>query len=199
MGSQADHPPLLAPPRHAMESIDLIEDSSSVVELRQYTLHPGMRDTLIELFDSEFVESQEATGMRVLGQFRDANDPNRFVWLRGFADMASRASALQTFYGGPVWKAHRNEANATMVDSSDVLLLRPVDAQSGFKLPKERPPVGTAQRATSTVMATIYLLVAPVDREFLQFFSERVSPVMAATGAAPIARFQTEYARNDFP
>lgn len=31
-----------------------------VVELRQYTLHPGMRDVLIKLFDREFVESQEA-------------------------------------------------------------------------------------------------------------------------------------------
>lgn len=32
---------------------------SPIVELRQYTLHPGKRDTLIELFDREFVETQE--------------------------------------------------------------------------------------------------------------------------------------------
>ena len=43
----------------------------SLVELRQYTLHPQQRDVLIDLFDSEFVETQEAHGMRVLGQFRD--------------------------------------------------------------------------------------------------------------------------------
>ena len=48
-------------------------------------------------------------------------------------------------------------------------------------------------------MATIYLLGAPVDDAFLQFFERRVSPVMAATGAPPIARFQTEYAKNEFP
>src|SRR5436190_23697235 len=70
-----------------------------VVELRQYTLHPGMRDTLIELFDREFVESQEALGMKIIGQFRDADNPNRFVWLRGFRDMPSRAQALKDFYG----------------------------------------------------------------------------------------------------
>src|SRR6185436_19195944 len=46
-----------------------------VVELRQYTLHPGMRDVLIDLFDREFVETQEALGMTVLGQFRDLDDP----------------------------------------------------------------------------------------------------------------------------
>ena len=30
---------------------------SPIVELRRYTLHPGRRDTLIELFDREFVET----------------------------------------------------------------------------------------------------------------------------------------------
>src|SRR5204863_6636074 len=88
-----------------------------IVELRQYTLHRGKRDVLIDLFDREFIEPQETLGMNILGQFRDLDDPDRFVWLRGFRDMASRAAALQAFYGGPVWKAHRETANATMIDS----------------------------------------------------------------------------------
>ncbi|PYL74556.1 MAG: hypothetical protein DMF26_10535, partial [Verrucomicrobia bacterium] len=48
-----------------------------IVELRQYTLHPGKRDVLIDLFDREFVESQEALGMKIIGQFRDLDNPNR--------------------------------------------------------------------------------------------------------------------------
>src|SRR5437773_842113 len=79
-----------------------LEPCCPIVELRQYTLHPGKRDVLIDLFDREFVESQEALGMKVIGQFRDLDDPDRFVWLRGFRDMASRAKALQDFYGGPI-------------------------------------------------------------------------------------------------
>jgi hypothetical protein len=98
-----------------------------VVALRQYTLHPQQRDVLIELFDREFVETQEAAGMRVIGQFRDLDNADRSVWLRGFADMASRPASLQAFYGGPVWETHREAANATMVDSDNVLLLRPVE------------------------------------------------------------------------
>src|SRR5215468_1240257 len=94
---------------------------SPIMELRQYTLRPGQRDTLIALFDREFVESQEALGMRIIGQFRDLDDPNRFVWLRGFADMESRAEALRAFYGGPVWKANSEAANATMIDVDNVL------------------------------------------------------------------------------
>src|SRR5262245_17656726 len=76
------------PPSFALES-------GQVLELRQYTLHPGMRDTLIDLFDREFVETQEDVGMRALGQFRDLDAPDRFVWLRGFPDLASRAARLQ--------------------------------------------------------------------------------------------------------
>ena len=96
-----------------------------VVELRQYTLRPGQRDVLIGLFDREFVESQEAAGMAIVGQFRDLDDPDRFVWIRGFASMPARAAALAAFYGGPAWKANSAAANATMIDSDNVLLLRP--------------------------------------------------------------------------
>ena len=175
-----------------------IIDTSAVIELRQYRLHPGKREALIDLFDQTLVEGQEATGMRVLGQFRDNDDANRFVWLRGFRDLPSRVKALGSFYGGPVWKANRTAANATMVDSDDVLLLRPVDARSGFALPRESRSLASPQAAPSLVVATIYLLSAPVDDEFIRFFEGRVTPLMAEAGAPAIARFQTEYAKNDF-
>src|SRR5271154_6475622 len=73
-------------------------ETSPVVELRQYTLHPGKRDMLMSLFEQKFVTGQQATGIRLHGEFTDANDPDRFVWLRGFASMADRAPALDKFY-----------------------------------------------------------------------------------------------------
>src|SRR5215468_7010510 len=87
---------------------------SPIVELRQYTLQPGQRDVLIELFERAFIEAQEAGGATVIGQFRDVENPNRFVWLRGFPDMEKRLTALQGFYGGSVWREHREAANDTM-------------------------------------------------------------------------------------
>jgi hypothetical protein len=66
---------------------------SPIVELRKYTLHPGGRDVLIDLFEREFIESQEDLGMKVIGQFVDLDDPDRFVWLRGFSDMDARERA----------------------------------------------------------------------------------------------------------
>ena len=110
----------------------------TVVELRQYTLRPGRRDELVELFEREFIAPQRAEGIALVGPFRDLDAPDRFVWWRGFADMAARARGLQAFYGGPVWQAHRDAANAAMIDSDDVLLLRPLDmpgADLGIAVP----------------------------------------------------------------
>jgi hypothetical protein len=139
------------------------------------------------------------TGGRIIAQFRDLNDPDRFVWLRGFQDMSARKQALSGFYGGPVWRAHRAAANETMVDSSDVLLLRPVRKDSGFAESVPRPAVGSPAHPDSVVLATVYQLPRPVDAEFREFFEQQVMPVMAESGAVPVAVFETEPAENDFP
>lgn len=101
-------------------------DFETVVELRRYTLKPGRRDELIELFEREFVEPQEAAGAHLFGLFRSRASPDEFVWLRGFRSMEARKAALEEFYFGPVWRRFRDAANATMADSDNVLLLRPV-------------------------------------------------------------------------
>jgi hypothetical protein len=171
-----------------------------IVELRHYTLHPGKRDVLIDLFDREFIETQEAVGIKVIGQFRNVDDPDRFVWLRGFPDMSSRAKALQDFYGGPVWKAHREAANPTMIDSDNVLLLRPALPTSGFSLENmKRPPVGADKVPTSLIVTTIYYFEAPVTADFLDFFEHTLKPVATSLSAAISAYFVTENSENTFP
>jgi quinol monooxygenase YgiN len=170
-----------------------------VVELRQYTLHPHQRDVLINLFDRELVETQEEVGMAVLGQFRDLDNPDRFVWLRGFEDMPRRAEALGRFYGGPAWKTYRDQANATMIDSDNVLLLRPVTARSGFPIAAVRPSVGHTTSPSSLVLATLYYRDRPFDEAFMDLFDRQMRPVLVETGAAPLACLQSEHAENTFP
>jgi hypothetical protein len=171
-----------------------------VVELRQYKLHPGKRDILIDLFDREFIEPQEAVGIRVIGQFRDLDRPDRFVWLRGFRDMTSRAKALTDFYSGPVWKAHREAANATMIDSDNVLLLRPALPTSGFSFENmKRPPRGSDEVLMSLVLATIYYFEGPVTPDFINFFEHTLKPVVTTLGATISAYFVTENSENTFP
>lgn len=178
----------------------LLPPCCPIVELRQYTLHPGQRDVLIDLFDREFIETQEVLGMTVIGQFRDLDDPNRFVWLRGFQNMPSRAQALAAFYGGPVWKAHRDAANATMIDSDNVLLLRPAFPDAGFSFDtRDRPPVGAHDAPRGLVVATVSYLQSPAAADFAGFFNQTIAPLLVGAGASIVARFVTESHPNDFP
>ncbi|MGH9133200.1 MAG: NIPSNAP family protein [Ilumatobacteraceae bacterium] len=164
------------------------------MELRQYTLQRGQREVLVELFDREFVETQEAVGMHVIGQFRDVERPDRFVWLRGFPDMELRRTALEAFYGGPVWRSHRDAANATMIDVDDVLLLRPLLPTSGFGPMPERPAPGVEAPAAMLV-ATICSLRRPADAALL----ERTLLPALETTVSPLAVFVEEPSDNTFP
>ena len=176
------------------------ETCCPIVELRQYTLYPGKRDVLMDLFDREFVESQEAVGMTLIGQFRDLDKPNRFVWLRGFRDMPSRAQALKDFYYGPVWKAHRDEANPTMIDATNVLLLRPASPLSGFSVNiKDRPKPGANEGSKGLVITTIYYFDAPVSADFVDFFEHTLKAAVTGSGASILGYFVTESSANNFP
>jgi NIPSNAP len=161
-----------------------------VVELRQYTLKPGQRDVLIDIFERHFLEPQEDVGMPVIGHFRDEVDPDRFVWLRGFRDMASRRAALESFYGSELWFEHRDAVNETLVDSDDVLLLRPV---TGFA--NGSSPAG----GRSLFTATIWPFAEPVSAHTISVFTDEMAPLLAETGATPVALLVTEPSRNDFP
>lgn len=180
----------LAPRPAIVEEKKLTPDN--IVELRQYTLYGGRRDELIELFEREFVEPQNAAGARVLGTFRDLDDPDRFVWLRDFAGMDARAAALTTFYTGPVWRAHREAANATMLDSDNVLLLRPA--------PGSRAPLPWSDRAVpALVTATIHSLGSTPAAAFAAFFEQTLAPRLRELGAQPAATLVTETSPNSFP
>ncbi len=169
-----------------------------VIELRQYTLHPGQRETLIELFDRTFVEPQEALGMTVLGQFRDLDDADRFVWLRGFAGMAARAEALAAFYGGPVWQTHREAANATMLDSDNVLLLRPVAEAPPIEAWQRSAPPGHASREGGLLAIVCPLTAAPAAG-FIDRFARAMAPALARSGGTPAGCYASESSANTFP
>lgn len=171
----------------------------AVIELRQYRMKPGRRDDLIAMFEEKFIETQEVAGIQVLGQFRDRDRPNYFVWLRGFTDMPARAAGLDSFYTSPVWRANRDAANDTILGSDDVLLLKPVAPDGGLPQLAVRPPLDGPKRAGGIVMATIYLLTSPVNDEFRTFFDHHVAPLAAAAGAVPMARFETLEEPNNYP
>jgi NIPSNAP len=176
-------------------------EDCAIVELRDYLLHPAQREVLIELFDREFVETQEAVGMRVIGQFTDLDRPDHFVWLRGFADRAARQAGLESFYGGPVWAAHRSAANATMIDASDVRLLRYARQAWSLVTPALPRPRAQARAALPASVFHIDLcsLRAPIDAARRRWFEREALPLLVEAGATPCAVFETEPMPNDFP
>lgn len=166
--------------------------AASVVELRQYTLRPGCRDTLVELFERELTEPQEALGMRVGGVFHDRRDPDRFVWFRGFADLAARHRALTAFYSGPVWAEHRTAANATMLATDDVLLLRPTSPPRPVAAPAPPPADGT-----EWAVVTVY--EHPADEELTRWFTVDAQPLLEDVLGVSVGAWRTEPTPNTVP
>jgi hypothetical protein len=167
-----------------------------IVELRRYTLHPGRRDALIELFEQKFVEPQEAVGATVLGTFRVEGADDSFIWLRGFPDMPARKAALEGFYGGPEWRANREAANATMIDSDDVHLLRAITPAAGLPLAGLRhPPLGTEWPARHFGLMISELRYP----EFVGNYHLWLRLFLRKAGADPLASFATLPAENNFP
>jgi hypothetical protein len=164
----------------------------TVVELRQYTLRAGRREELTNLFEREFIEPQEAIGAHVLGIFRDLDDPDRFVWMRGFKDMPQRHAALQAFYTGPVWRANSSAANATMLDSANVLLLRPLPKSAGLVAPQRPAPTGV-------VRISIHSLAEVPTQAFTDFFESTMRPMITEAGGTVLAELISETQPNDFP
>ncbi|NEA35065.1 NIPSNAP family containing protein [Streptomyces sp. SID13031] len=170
-----------------------------MVDLRQYTVFPRQRDALVDVFDEAFIEGQEEHGMHIVGQFRDLDDPDRFVWLRGFRDLPAREAALNGFYYGPVWKARGAEANVTMKDSDNALLLKPIALRTGYPVRDAgRPPIGSTGIPSSVVAGAVYHRGSAGDG-FGEFFADQIEPVLAGTGTGVVASFETLVAENNFP
>jgi quinol monooxygenase YgiN len=160
-----------------------------VLELRQYTLHPGRREDLIDVFERTLVESQEEVGMHVVGTFIDLDRPDRFVWIRGFADNDARSAALQAFYTGDVWRANREEANATMIDSDDVLLLQPAAGRALPETSDVRPADRNGPGSSRIISATVHALEPGAED----------SSALAAIDGSALGVLHTHPGPNGFP
>jgi hypothetical protein len=161
------------------------------MEFRQYTLRSGMREPFVRLFDSKLAQPQIAVGAVIFGLFRDLDDPDRVVWLRAFRDMTARQRSLEAFYGGPVWAAHRQDANETIVDSDNALLLEPF----GDYAARGEQPLWDA----AIVRAEIIYLASADPRRFGQVFEEIVRPRIELAGAVVSAAFISLSEPNNFP
>jgi hypothetical protein len=159
-----------------------------IVDLRDYTLLPAKRALLVERFEALFMTEQERLGARMLGSFLDADDPNRFVWLRGCADLETRRRVLTAFYAeGAMWKEHRTEVNDWFVDTDNVLLLRPIGE------------LAAPSTAGSTVGMYTHLAPAPLTTSTVTELDRTVGAGIAAAGGRLLGTFATDPVENNYP
>ncbi|MEQ1515191.1 MAG: NIPSNAP family protein [Usitatibacteraceae bacterium] len=182
-----------APPERAIGS------DAQIVELRQYQMVEGTRDAFIDFFEAKLLEPQEQDGMRLVGQFRDHADKDRFTWIRSFPDMASREKSLNAFYFGPVWKANRDTANPMLLDNDNVLLLKPASIELAFGPAQPRAPAGTPLKENGAVLAVIEYLWKSPDEGFAAFFQQAMKPAFEKGGLEVLGAYIPANEANTFP
>lgn len=179
--------------------------TTTIYEIRNYLLKPGMLEHFIDYFEAHFIITQEAVKMHVIGQFRVIDQPDHFVWLRGFSDMQTRLEGLQNFYGGEVWKKYGPLANAMMLDSDHVHLLRPLDAKSDVARGITADSVaadlaeGVISPNTGLVVVDFYRAAAGKRDGLVEQFQSQVLPVYQDAEIDVRGYFIAEMSENTFP
>lgn len=138
--------------------------------------------------------------MMPLGHFRDLDDADAFVWLRGFPRFEERAAALECFYlQSEAWKRHRDAANDTMIDSDDVLLLRPARNGSGIDITGlVRPSLDADESATRYLWVSEILLKDKASEATVGVFESTALPRLREI-TRDTSYFTTDRRPNEFP
>ena len=93
-----------------------------IVEVRSYRIKPGKREEFIKLFETRAAPALRTYGMKVTGPFLDVENPNKFVFLRGFPSMEELHRMKNDYYGGKIWKEELEQILMPMLESYDVIL-----------------------------------------------------------------------------
>jgi hypothetical protein len=93
-----------------------------IVEVRRYRIKPGRREEFLEFFETRSIPALKAHGMAVFGPLIDLENPNAFVWLRGFPSLQARDEMKRSFYEGEIWTRELEAIAMPMLESYDVHL-----------------------------------------------------------------------------
>jgi len=176
----------------------------NVLEIRNYLIKPNVLEHFIDYFEEQFIDSQEAENIRVLGQFRPIGEPNRFVWLRGFADMQSRLKSLQAFYSGAGWEKYGALANEMMLEWHNVHLLRPLTNIDDFLCGLNAEAIaadlaaGTILYETGVLAIDFYQALPGKRDKLVDKFQTRIAPIYENQGIQVRGLFVAEMTENQF-
>ncbi|MBW3567830.1 MAG: NIPSNAP family protein [Proteobacteria bacterium] len=157
-----------------MDTVSHMQDFQ-VIELRRYIIRDGERENFARYFETWFPEAFQQLGAVAFGEGLERDNDTWFTWLRGFRDMPARAETNTAFYYGPLWKEHRNVLNGLMIDSDNVLLLRPLSPERGIPV---LPAVDVVQERDGA-QGIVVMQVFAVAQDSVDAFAERAENVFA--------------------
>jgi hypothetical protein len=169
-----------------------------VIEFRRYILKEGEREHFAEYFESYFPEAFQQMGAIAFGQFFERKNPVGFTWIRGFKNTDARAIINAGFYYGPLWREHASTMNSLMLDSDNVLLLRPLSAERGIPVLPSVDPVKERKGAQGVVVAQIFA-VKPNSIDAFAKQAEATFASYRAAGAREAGVLVTLDVPNNFP
>lgn len=182
------------------ETVDHVKHLTDfqVVEFRRYTIKGGEREHFAIYFESYFPEAFQQMGAIAFGQFFERGNPVGFTWLRGFKNTDARGIINARFYYGPLWKEHSSTMNSLMVDSDNVLLLRPLNPERGIPVLPAVDPVKEGKGAQGVVVAQIFA-VKPKGVDAFARQAEEMFASYRAAGAREAGVLVTLDVPNNFP
>jgi hypothetical protein len=181
----------------AMDHVKHLTDFQ-VIELRRYTVKEGEREHFAKYFESYFPDAFQQMGAILFGQFFERKNPVGFTWMRGFKNTDARAIINSGFYYGPLWREHASTMNGLMVDSDNVLLLRPLTKASAVPVLPAVDPVKEEKGAQGIVIAQIFV-VKPNSVDAFARQAEETFASYRAAGAREAGVLVTLDAPNNFP
>ena len=96
-----------------------------LLEIRTYTLRPGVRDEFVAWFETDVAPAMESAGLRIVGSFVSVEDEDVFVYLRAFADADERDRLTGAFYRSSAWLSGMRERAMALELGYDVRLVTP--------------------------------------------------------------------------
>lgn len=180
-----------------VSAVPQTNDQIGVIELRNYVMKHGKRDTFIDYFEKNYVTSQDTLHAHILGRYRVSGKDDNFCWIRGFENMQVRSTFLPAFYHGPVWHQTRNVANSMLANNDNVYLLKPMTLQ-GDSLVAANVVTSTTLKPQKGITVVEFYIANSKLPHLLKLFSRSYQENMKASGFNNFSIWTSEMGFNSF-
>ena len=169
---------------------------SNYLEFRVYPTQKGQRDPFLDYFEAQYLESQEAQGMRIWGQFKDLNHAENFVWMRGYRSMAERKEGLLSFYTGDHWqKTSPKLAQFLVAPPKHIHFLEPISPERGF----DHRHMRVDYPHDGGVVVALFYRVEGALAPLVEKIQNKVISSFTKAGGKELGLFRSSNEANNFP